>query len=176
MWSKSIKAQTGNNSLIFPKSNSYEEKSIYEVVQNFENNKVFYASKLIIDDNLNKKSKEDNLYLKKSNDNIISSYPKLFGNKNNLLDKKYRYNSMDIKNKNAKKIKFISVEKMKLLSKKGFEQLINKKMGDLTNQINDVVGVIEKNKKQFQKILKMSGQIYAKNKQISLMDVDDELL
>ena len=83
---------------------------------------------------------------------------------------------MQIKNRNAKKIKFISNEKMKILSKKGFQQLKVRKLENLNNQIKNVIGVIEKNKKQFQNIMKMNGQIYTKNKKISLIDVDEEII
>ena len=174
--SKLTKIKSRNNSTIKPKTDSFDEKSIYEVVNNLENNKVFYTSKLNIYDNLSKNTKENNFYLKKTNDKMISNYSKLLENKFNVLANKYRFNSMQIKNRNVKKIKFISNEKMKILSNKGFQQLKVRKLENLNNQIKNVIGVIEKNKKQFQNIMKMNGQIYTKNKKISLIDVDEEII
>ena len=141
----SLKAKTRNNSLIIPENNSYGEKSIYEVINNFENKKVFYSNRLIIDDYLSKNNKEDNFYLKRGNDNnsLISSISKLFSNKNNILPNKYKYNSMNIKNKNAKKI-------------------------------DNAVEVIEDSKKKFSRFYEINAQMYLKNKKISL-DNDDDL-
>jgi len=174
--SKSIKIKSRNNSLINPKIDSFEEKTIYEVVNNMDNNQVFYASKLNTNDNLNKNTKENNFYLKKSNDKMISNYSKIFRNKYDVLANKNRFNSMHIKNRNAKKIQFISDEKMKMLSKKGFQKMKSRKLEDLNKKIVNVVGVIENNKKQFKNIMKMNGQIYTKNKKISLIDVDEEII
>ena len=174
--SKSIKIKSRNNSLINPKIDSFEEKTIYEIVNNMDNNKVFYASKLNTNDNLNKNTKENNFYLKKSNDKMISNYSKIFRNKYDVLANKNRFNSMHIKNRNAKKIQFISDEKMKMLSKNGFQKMKNRKLEDLNKKIVNIVGVIENNKKQFKNIMKMNGQIYTKNKKISLIDVDEEII
>ena len=174
--SKSIKIKSRNNSLINPKIDSFEEKTIYEIVNNMDNNKVFYASKLNTNDNLNKNTKENNFYLKKSNDKMISNYSKIFRNKYDVLANKNRFNSMHIKNRNAKKIQFISDEKMKMLSKNGFQKMKSRKLEDLNKKIVNVVGVIENNKKQFKNIMKMNGQIYTKNKKISLIDVDEEII
>ena len=174
--SKSIKIKSRNNSLINPKIDSFEEKTIYEVVNNMDNNQVFYASKLNTNDNLNKNTKENNFYLKKSNDKMISNYSKIFRNKYDVLANKNRFNSMHIKNRNAKKIQFISDEKMKMLSKNGFQKMKSRKLEDLNKKIVNIVGVIENNKKQFKNIMKMNGQIYTKNKKISLIDVDEEII
>ena len=174
--SKSIKIKSRNNSLINPKTDSFEEKTIYEVVNNMDNNQVFYASKLNTNDNLNKNTKENNFYLKKSNDKMISNYSKIFRNKYDVLANKNRFNSMHIKNRNAKKIQFISDEKMKMLSKNGFQKMKSRKLEDLNKKIVNIVGVIENNKKQFKNIMKMNGQIYTKNKKISLIDVDEEII
>ena len=57
---KSINTNTRNNSLIIPENRSYRGKNIYEVINNTENKKVFYSSRLIIDDNLSKNNKENN--------------------------------------------------------------------------------------------------------------------
>ena len=116
----------------------------------------------------------DNFSLKKGKGNIISNFSIMYGNKNILKANKIKYNSMNIKNKNAKKIKFISFDKMKLLSKKGYENLMNRKFGNISQQIHDVVGVIEKNKKNFRNIMEINAQIYNKNKKAVLNEDDDE--
>ena len=172
----SLKAKTRNNSLIIPENNSYGEKSIYEVINNFENKKVFYSNRLIIDDYLSKNNKEDNFYLKRGNDNnsLISSISKLFSNKNNILPNKYKYNSMNIKNKNAKKIQYIPLEKIKELSKKGYERMNERKLDDVSKKIDNAVEVIEDSKKKFSRFYEINAQMYLKNKKISL-DNDDDL-
>lgn len=172
--SLSLNDKTRNNkSLILQKVDSFEDKSIYDIV-NIRNKKVYYANKLIIDDNLSKNSNMDNFSLKKGKGNIISNFSIMYGNKNILKANKIKYNSMNIKNKNAKKIKFISFDKMKLLSKKGYENLMNRKFGNISQQIHDVVGVIEKNKKNFRNIMEINAQIYNKNKKAVLNEDDDE--
>ena len=172
--SLSLNDKTRNNkSLILQKVDSFEDKSIYDIV-NIRNKKVYYANKLIIDDNLSKNSNVDNFSLKKGKGNIISNFSIMYGNKNILKANKIKYNSMNIKNKHAKKIKFISFDKMKLLSKKGYENLMNRKFGNISQQIHDVVGVIEKNKKNFRNIMEINAQIYNKNKKAVLNEDDDE--
>ena len=173
---KSINTKTRNNSLIIPENRSYRGKNIYEVINNTENKKVFYSSRLIIDDNLSKNNKENNFYIKKGNEynSLVSSYSNLFLNKYNLVHKKIKYNSMNIKNKNAKKVGYITLENMKNLSKKGYEEMNKRKLKDLNKKINNAVKVIEDNKKRFIKFFEVNAQIYLKNKKISL-DNDDDL-
>ena len=173
---KSINTKTRNNSLIIPENRSYRGKNIYEVINNTENKKVFYSSRLIIDDNLSKNNKENNFYIKKGNEynSLVSSYSNLFLNKYNLVHKKIKYNSMNIKNKNAKKVGYITLENMKNLSKKGYEEMNKRKLKDLNKKINNAVKVIEDNKKRFIKFFEVNAQIYLKNKKISL-DNDAEL-
>ena len=173
---KSINTNTRNNSLIIPENRSYRGKNIYEVINNTENKKVFYSSRLIIDDNLSKNNKENNFYIKKGNEynSLVSSYSNLFLNKYNLVHKKIKYNSMNIKNKNAKKVGYITLENMKNLSKKGYEEMNKRKLKDLNKKINNAVKVIEDNKKRFIKFFEVNAQIYLKNKKISL-DNDDDL-
>ena len=173
---KSINTNTRNNSLIIPENRSYRGKNIYEVINNTENKKVFYSSRLIIDDNLSKNNKENNFYIKKGNEynSLVSSYSNLFLNKYNLVHKKIKYNSMNIKNKNAKKVGYITLENMKNLSKKGYEEMNKRKLKDLNKEINNAVKVIEDNKKRFIKFFEVNAQIYLKNKKISL-DNDDDL-
>ena len=173
---KSINTKTRNNSLIIPENRSYRGKNIYEVINNTENKKVFYSSRLIIDDNLSKNNKENNFYIKKGNEynSLVSSYSNLFLNKHNLVHKKIKYNSMNIKNKNAKKVGYITLENMKNLSKKGYEEMNKRKLKDLNKKINNAVKVIEDNKKRFIKFFEVNAQIYLKNKKISL-DNDDDL-
>ena len=173
---KSINTNTRNNSLIIPENRSYRGKNIYEVINNTENKKVFYSSRLIIDDNLSKNNKENNFYIKKGNEynSLVSSYSNLFLNKYNLVHKKIKYNSMNIKNKNAKKVGYITLENMKNLSKKGYEEMNKRKLKDLNKKINNAVKVIEDNKKRFIKFFEVNAQIYLKNKKISL-DNDAEL-
>ena len=173
---KSINTKTRNNSLIIPENRSYRGKNIYEVINNTENKKVFYSSRLIIDDNLSKNNKENNFYIKKGNEynSLVSSYSNLFLNKYNLVHKKIKYNSMNIKNKNAKKVGYITLENMKNLSKKGYEEMNKRKLKDLNKNINNAVKVIEDNKKRFIKFFEVNAQIYLKNKKISL-DNDDDL-
>ena len=173
---KSINTNTRNNSLIIPENRSYRGKNIYEVINNTENKKVFYSSRLIIDDNLSKNNKENNFYIKKGNEynSLVSSYSNLFLNKYNLVHKKIKYNSMNIKNKNAKKVGYITLENMKNLSKKGYEEMNKRKLKDLNKKINNAVKVIEDNKKRFIKFFEVNAQIYLKNKKITL-DNDDDL-
>ena len=168
--SRTLNTKTRNNSLIIPKSYSSEEKSEYDIINNLENNKVvFYANKLIIDDNISKNNNNKSFLIKGKND-IIPNYSKILINKNNILGNKYkyRYNSMNIKNQNAKKITFFSSDKMKLLSKKGFEKLINRKLGSLSREIKHVVRIIEDNKKNFKKIMELNAQVYVNNKKVAL--------
>ena len=174
---KSINTKTRNNSLIIPENHSYRGKNIYEVINNTENKKVFYSSRLIIDDNLSKNNKENNFYIKKGNEynSLVSSYSNLFLNKYNLVHKKIKYNSMNIKNKNAKKVGYITLENMKNLSKKGYEEMNKRKLKDLNKKINNAVKVIEDNKKRFIKFFEVNAQIYLKNKKISLDNDDDDL-
>ena len=172
--SRALNTKTRNNSLIIPKSYSSEEKSEYDIVNNLENNKVvFYANKLIIDDNISKNNNNKSFLIKGKND-IIPNYSKILINKNNILGNKYkyRYNSMNIKNQNAKKITFFSSDKMKLLSKKGFEKLINRKLGSLSREIKHVVRIIEDNKKNFKKIMELNAQVYVNNKKVALNEDD----
>ena len=172
--SRTLNTKTRNNSLIIPKSYSSEEKSEYDIVNNLENNKVvFYANKLIIDDNISKNNNNKSFLIKGKND-IIPNYSKILINKNNILGNKYkhRYNSMNIKNRNAKKITFFSSDKMKLLSKKGFEKLINRKLGSLSREIKHVVRIIEDNKKNFKKIMELNAQVYVNNKKVALNEDD----
>ena len=172
--SRTLNTKTRNNSLIIPKSYSSEEKSEYDIVNNLENNKVvFYANKLIIDDNISKNNNNKSFLIKGKND-IIPNYSKILINKNNILGNKYkhRYNSMNIKNQNAKKITFFSSDKMKLLSKKGFEKLINRKLGSLSREIKHVVRIIEDNKKNFKKIMELNAQVYVNNKKVALNEDD----
>ena len=174
--SRTLNTKTRNNSLIIPENRSYRGKNIYEVINNTENKKVFYSSRLIIDDNLSKNNKENNFYIKKGNEynSLVSSYSNLFLNKYNLVHKKIKYNSMNIKNKNAKKVGYITLENMKNLSKKGYEEMNKRKLKDLNKKINNAVKVIEDNKKRFIKFFEVNAQIYLKNKKISL-DNDDDL-
>ena len=172
--SRTLNTKTRNNSLIIPKSYSSEEKSEYDIVNNLENNKVvFYANKLIIDDNISKNNNNKSFLIKGKND-IIPNYSKILINKNNILGNKYkyRYNSMNIKNQNAKKITFFSSDKMKLLSKKGFEKLINRKLGSLSREIKHVVRIIEDNKKNFKKIMELNAKVYVNNKKVALNEDD----
>ena len=172
--SRTLNTKTRNNSLIIPKSYSSEEKSEYDIVNNLENNKVvFYANKLIIDDDISKNNNNKSFLIKGKND-IIPNYSKILINKNNILGNKYkyRYNSMNIKNQNAKKITFFSSDKMKLLSKKGFEKLINRKLGSLSREIKHVVRIIEDNKKNFKKIMELNAQVYVNNKKVALNEDD----
>ena len=172
--SRTLNTKTRNNSLIIPKSYSSEEKSEYDIVNNLENNKVVvYANKLIIDDNISKNNNNKSFLIKGKND-IIPNYSKILINKNNILGNKYkyRYNSMNIKNQNAKKITFFSSDKMKLLSKKGFEKLINRKLGSLSREIKHVVRIIEDNKKNFKKIMELNAQVYVNNKKVALNEDD----
>ena len=172
--SRTLNTKTRNNSLIIPKSYSSEEKSEYDIINNLENNKVvFYANKLIIDDNISKNNNNKSFLIKGKND-IIPNYSKILINKNNILGNKYkyRYNSMNIKNQNAKKITFFSSDKMKLLSKKGFEKLINRKLGSLSREIKHVVRIIEDNKKNFKKIMELNAQVYVNNKKVALNEDD----
>ena len=81
---------------------------------------------------------------------------------------------MNIKNKNAKKVGYITLENMKNLSKKGYEEMNKRKLKDLNKKINNAVKVIEDNKKRFIKFFEVNAQIYLKNKKISL-DNDDDL-
>lgn len=169
---KNLNFKKRNYSLILPKANSFEEKSDYDIVTNSENNKVFYANKLVYDNVNNKNIKnENNFYLKKIGDNI-NNFQNQFLNKNKILGHKFKYNSMNIKNRNAKNTNFISYEKIKKLSKKGYDKLMYRKLENLTQQIYDVVGIIESNKKKFRGIMETNAEVYLKNKKI---EYDDDL-
>ena len=154
---------TRNKSLILPKEYSYEEKSIYEVIKG---NK-FYANKLIIDNN-ETKNNTNNFFLKRKNSDIITMDNKIIINKLSLSPLKFQYNSEKIKNKKSKKLKFIPYQKMKILSRKGFEKMKEKKFSDFYEELNNAIDTVEKNKKNYKNIMSVNAQIYVNNKNDSL--------
>ena len=154
---------TRNKSLILPKEYSYEEKSIYEVI----NGNKFYANKLIIDNN-ETKNNTNNFFLKRKNSDIITMDNKIIINKLSLSPLKFQYNSEKIKNKKSKKLKFIPYQKMKILSRKGFEKMKEKKFSDFYEELNNAIDTVEKNKKNYKNIMAVNAQIYVNNKNDSL--------
>ena len=171
--SKPITRKFKNNSFILSRNNSLEDNDIYQVIESKDKkNKVIYANKLIIDNNGNKDNKENDLYRKKISDNMVSDFIKIYGSNYRNFQRKLKFTSLSIKNKNAKIINYISDDEMKLLSKKGFERMVDRKIKDFSNKIKNAMGEIEANKANFKDIMEINGQIYLKNKQFALNDDD----
>ena len=151
----------------------YYFKGVKNNYMNITNKKyVIYANKLIIDNNGNKDNKENDLYRKKISDNMVSDFIKIYGSNYRNFQRKLKFTSLSIKNKNAKIINYISDDEMKLLSKKGFERMVDRKIKDFSNKIKNAMGEIEANKANFKDIMEINGQIYLKNKQFALNDDD----
>ena len=167
---KTIKEKTRNHSLILTKKNSKDEKNIYEVYHSLNNNTIIYANKLVINDD--KDMNEDNITLAKGINDINSDYKKILEDRYKILIKKLKSNSVNIKNKNAKKIKFVPYNKIKILSRNGFEKMMNRKFSDFQNQVNNAVNLIESNKHKVSDVMEMNAQIYLKNKKEALNDTE----
>ena len=95
--SNELNFNTRNNSLRIPKLEAFEKDNNYEVIKSIDNrNTIIYANKLIINDNendnINKEDETNNLFLKKRNDKMISSYTELLhlGNKYNYINRNKR--------------------------------------------------------------------------------------
>ena len=169
--SKSLTSKIKSNSFILSKNNSLEDNDVYQIIESKDKkNKVIYANKLIINDNNNKDNKENDLYRKKISDNMVSDFIKIYGSNYRNFQRKMKFTSLGLKNKNAKTIHYIPDHEIKLLSKKGFERMIDRKIKDFSNIIKNAMSEIEANKANFKDIMEINGQIYLKNKQYALND------
>ena len=157
--------KTRNNSPIFHKVEKPEKSNnTYETAKSFDKrNKIIYANKLIINDIdvINNNNEINDLFIKKRNDKQISSDNEIV----HLRDK-YKFN----KNKRIRKIKFISYDDVKQLSKKGFDKLMSRKYENYKQKIHNAEERVEVYKKQFQNLLETKKELYEKNKNDVLSD------
>ena len=158
--------KTRNNSPVFHKIDTFEKNNTYEVIKSFDKrHKIIYANKIIINDNdfINKNNEINDLYIKKRNDKKISSYDELLH-----LREKYKNNSN--RNRRVKKIKFISYDDVKKLSKRGFDKMMSRKFKNYKNKLYIAEEKAEKFKKQFLNFMDNKRQMYEKNKDEVLND------
>ena len=158
--------KTRNNSPVFHKIDTFEKNNTYEVIKSFDKrHKIIYANKIIINDNdfINKNNEINDLYIKKRNDKKISSYDELLN-----LREKYKNNSN--RNRIVKKIKFISYDDVKKLSKRGFDKMMSRKFKNYKNKLYIAEEKAEKFKKQFLNFMDNKRQMYEKNKDEVLND------
>ena len=158
--------KTRNNSPVFHKIDTFEKNNTYEVIKSFDKrHKIIYANKIIINDNdfINKNNEINDLYIKKRNDKKISSYDELLH-----LREKYKNNSN--RNRRVKKIKFISYDDVKKLSKRGFDKMMSRKFKNYKNKLYIAEEKAEKFKKQFLNFMDNKRQMYEKNKDEILND------
>ena len=158
--------KTRNNSPVFHKIDTFEKNNTYEVIKSFDKrHKIIYANKIIINDNdfINKNNEINDLYIKKRNDKKISSYDELLH-----LREKYKNNSN--RNRRVKKIKFISYDDVKKLSKRGFDKMMSRKFKNYKNKLYIAEEKAEKFKKQFVNFMDNKRQMYEKNKDEILND------
>ena len=158
--------KTRNNSPVFHKIDTFEKNNTYEVIKSFDKrHKIIYANKIIINDNdfINKNNEINDLYIKKRNDKKISSYDELLH-----LREKYKNNSN--RNRRVKKIKFISYDDVKKLSKRGFDKMMSRKFKNYKNKLYIAEEKAEKFKKQFLNFMDDKRQMYEKNKDEILND------
>ena len=165
--SNKLNFNTRNNSLRIPKLEAFEKDNNYEVIKSIDNrNTIIYANKLIINDNendnINKEDETNNLFLKKRNDKMISSYTELLH-----LGNKYKYIN---RNKRQKKIKLISYDDMKKLSKRGFENLMSQKHINFSKKLHNAKNMVGILKQRFHNYMEDKRQIFEKKKDEALND------
>jgi len=165
--SNELNFNTRNNSLRIPKLEAFGKDNNYEVIKSIDNrNTIIYANKLIINDNendnINKEDETNNLFLKKRNDKMISSYTELLH-----LGNKYKYIN---RNKRQKKIKLISYDDIKKLSKRGFENLMNQKLINFSKKLHNAKNKVGILKQRFHNYMEDKRQIFEKKKDEALND------
>ena len=165
--SNELNFNTRNNSLRIPKLEAFEKDNNYEVIKSIDKrNTIIYANKLIINDtendNINKEDETNNLFLKKRNDKMISSYTELLH-----LGNKYKYIN---RNKRQKKIKLIPYDDIKKLSKRGFENLMSQKHINFSKKLHNAKNKVGILKQRFHNYMEDKRQIFEKKKDEALND------